>query len=59
MQLGVCRCPTLCSIPCLCLYVKETPAVVEMLEDLEGGDVMVRCEAMLELGIILFVQVIA
>ncbi len=36
--------------------VEGTPAVVEMLEGLEGGDVAVRREAMLELGIILLVQ---
>ena len=41
------------------LDIKWTPAVVEMFEDLEGGDVSVRGEPVLELRVILFVKGIA
>ncbi len=38
------------------LYVKGAPAVVEMLKDLEGGDVTVRREPTAELGIVLLIE---
>ena len=39
-----------------CLCVEGAPAIVEVLKDLVGGDVAVRCYPMVELGIILFVK---
>ncbi len=40
----------------LCLDIEETLAFIQMLQDLEWSDVAIRCEAMFELGIILFVK---
>jgi hypothetical protein len=40
----------------LCFDVKEAPAVVQMFQDLEAVDIVVRHEAMLQLGIALFVK---
>ena len=41
------------------LDVERTPSIVEMLEELEGGDVAIRGEPVFELRIILFVEGIA
>jgi hypothetical protein len=38
------------------VYHSATSAVIEVFKDLMGGDVTIRCEAMLELGVILFVK---
>ncbi len=40
------------------LDVKGAPAVVQMFQNLEGSDVAVRHEAMLQLGIVLFVKAV-
>jgi hypothetical protein len=40
----------------LCLDVERTPEFVQMLQDLEWSDVVIRCEAMFELGIILLIK---
>jgi hypothetical protein len=40
----------------LCFDLKGAPVVVHMFQDLEGGDVVVCCEAMLQLGIVLLVK---
>jgi hypothetical protein len=42
--------------PLLRFNVKGAPAVIQMFQDLEVGDVAVCREAMLQLGIILFVE---
>jgi hypothetical protein len=39
-----------------CLYVERAPVIVEMLKDLEGGDVTVCRESMAELGIVLLIE---
>ncbi len=52
IQLGVVR-----VFQCfLCFDIKGAPAVVQMFQDLEGGDVVVCREAMLQQGIVLFVE---
>jgi hypothetical protein len=38
------------------LDVEGAPSVIEVFEDLMGGDVMIRRKAMLELGVVLFVE---
>ncbi len=49
-----------CLFKCfLCFDVKEAPTVVQMLQDLEGSDVAVRREVMLQLGIVLFTKGVA
>jgi hypothetical protein len=40
----------------LCLHVMGAPMVSEVLKGLIGGDVVVCHEAILELGVILFVE---
>ena len=41
------------------LDVERAPTIVEMLQDLEGGDVSIRGEPVLELRVVLFVEGIA
>ena len=43
----------------LCLGVEWAPTIVEMLQDLEGGDVSIRGEPVLELRVVLFIKGIA
>jgi hypothetical protein len=38
------------------LDVERAPTIVEMLQDLKGGDVSIRCESVLELCVVLFVE---
>jgi hypothetical protein len=40
----------------LCFDIKGAPVVVQMFQDLEEGDIVVRHEVMLQLGKILFVK---
>ena len=40
----------------LCFDVKGSPAVIQMFQDLEGSDIAVHHEAMLQLGVVLFVK---
>jgi hypothetical protein len=41
------------------LNIEGAPSEVEVFEDLMGGDVAICCEAMLELGVVLFVKGVA
>jgi hypothetical protein len=46
-----------CVFQCfLCLDVKGAPVVVQMFQYLEGSDVAVRREAMLQLGLVMFLK---
>jgi hypothetical protein len=36
--------------------IKGAPVVVQMIQDLEGGDIAVCCEEMFQLGITMFVK---
>jgi hypothetical protein len=38
------------------LDIEGAPLVVKVFKDLMGGDVMIRREAMLELGVVLFID---
>jgi hypothetical protein len=40
----------------LCFNVEGAPALIQMFQDLEGSDVVVLPEAILQLGIVLFVK---
>ncbi len=40
----------------LCFDVKGAPVVVQIFQDLEGSDIAVHHEAMLQLGVVLFVK---
>jgi hypothetical protein len=52
IQLGVVR-----AIQCFLHFdIKGAPAIIQMFQDLEGSDIPVHLEAMLQLGIVLFVE---